>query len=188
MVSNRLQRTLLTGLLAAGAVALGAAVPALAASAFQAAQGGSHQSGSAQAGRLGIRVEAGLADQSVPLYPDPAPGGAISFSITNTSDVPLHVTGVAIPEGGKINSDRNTDGTAAVAGQRGTCAPFASFAPPDLATRPWPPIPPHETLKVNGSDNNRLGLGLIHLSAETPSACQGANFQVPLAVTAEVAN
>ena len=187
MVSYRLQRTLLTGLLAAGAVALGAAVPALAESAFQAAQGGSHQSGSAQATRLGIRVEAGLADQAVPLYPDPAPGGAVSFSITNTGDVPLRVSGVAVAEGAKINSDRNADGSAASGGQGGSCAPFASFTAPDLAARPWPPIPPHETLKVNGSDTNRLGLGLIHLSAETPSACQGANFQVPLAITAEIA-
>jgi hypothetical protein len=187
MVSYRLQRTLLSGLLAAGAVAFGAAVPALAESAFQAAQGGSHQSGSAQATRLGIRVEAGLADQSVPLFPDPAPGGAIAFSITNASEVPLHVTGVALPPGAKINSDRNADGSPAAGGPGGSCAPFASFTAPDLAARPWPPIPPHETLKVNGSDTNRLGLGLIHLSAETPTGCQGANFQVPLAVTAEVA-
>ncbi len=174
MVSYRLQRTLLAGLVAFGAVALGAAAPALAQSAFQAVQGGYHQEGNAQASRLTIRVEAGVADQSVPLLPDPGPGGALSFSITNTSQVALKVTAVAVPEGGKISSD-NAD-----------CAGFAHFSAPDLAARPWPAIPPHETLKVNGGDTNQLGLGLIHLAQDTPSTCQGAHFQVPLAVTAEV--
>ena len=163
------------GLVAFGAVALTAAAPALAQSAFQAVQGGYSQSGTAQASRLTIQVEAGVADQSVPLLPDPGPGGALAFSITNTSAVPLQVTALAMAAGGKVTSDQSA------------CAAYASFTAPDLSARPWPPIPPHETLKVNGSDVNQLGLGLIHLAADTPSSCQGAHFQIPLTVTAQAA-
>lgn len=164
-----------------GAVALGAAAPAFAQSVFQAAQSGYHQAGTAQATKLTIRVEAALPDSHVLLLPDTAacakacPGGALAFTVTNTGDVPLRVVGVTVTDGAKITSDH------------GTCGASASFAPPDLGGRPWPVIPPHATLQVNGSDSNQLGLGLIHLAVDTPNECQGATFTVPLSVAAEAA-
>ena len=164
-----------------GAVALGAAAPAFAQSMFQASQSGVHQAATAQAGKLTIRVEAALPDERVLLLPDLAacsttcPGGALAFTISNTSEVPLRVAGVAQTEGAAITSDRSG------------CAASARFAAPNLTARPWPVIPPNATLRVGGSDGAQLGLGLIHLAVDTPDTCQGATFTVPLSVSAEVA-
>jgi hypothetical protein len=57
------------------------------------------------------------------------------------------------------------------------------LAPPNFKN--WPIIPAHATLQVNGTDNNELGAGMLHLQATTPTGCQGATYQVPLIVTAQ---
>lgn len=174
-------RPILLALSFIGAAVLGAAAPAFAQSALHAVQDGYHQEGAAQASRLSIRVEAALPDSRVLLLPDSSacgtacPGGALSFSITNTSEVPLRVVGVTQTDGAKITSSK------------AACAPYAHFVAPDLTARPWPLIPPHATLQVSGSDAFQLGLGLIHLAADTPNDCQGALFTVPLTVAAEPA-
>lgn len=174
-------RLLILAPLAMGAAAIGAAAPAFAQSLFLATQGGYRQAGTAQASKLTIQVEAALPDGHVLLLPDATacgktcPGGALAFSVTNTGEVPLKVVAVAQTDGAKISSDRPT------------CAASASFAPPDLAARPWPLIPPHATLQVTGSDSYQLGLGLIHLAPNTPNDCQGATFTVPISVSAEAA-
>src|SRR5436305_10533519 len=90
------------------AVVFSAAVGALAGGLLNAQQSGVHQSGGGQAGRLTIRVEQALADPASDLLPDPAlgcqtipqvtpavtastptcRGGALDFTIENTSNVP----------------------------------------------------------------------------------------------------
>src|SRR6266516_2866529 len=67
---------------------------------FKASQDGFRQAGESQAGHLAIRVEAGMADANGDFIPDDqnagGSGGALSFSITNTSAVPVRVTKIEL--------------------------------------------------------------------------------------------
>ena len=69
---------------------------------FKANQEGSRQGGAGQAARITMRVEAGMADANSDFVPDDyyyasaSPGGALSFSIQDTSQVPLRVSKVEI--------------------------------------------------------------------------------------------
>ena len=174
---------------------------------FKANQDGYRQAGEGQAARITMRVEAGTADANSALVPDsnqcgvsnPCPGGALSFSIANTSDLPIRVTQIAEATapcglGGQcavVSSNkngigtfapRNADGTFA-GGSGGDCVGYLVFvAPPNFDA--WPTIGANSTLQVNGTDNSQLGAGMIHLSSNTPSGCQGATFNVGLIVTA----
>jgi len=214
----------------AAVVIFSASVGALASSLLNAQQSGVHQSGGAQAGRLTIRVEQALADPASDLLPDsngcptvpnvtpptpvssPAcPGGALDFTIENTSNVPVRVTKVAAtvqcsgPQGQQtcnpavFASDKNTDGSFVADETSGSCGASASFTGPDIVdalnnhsniganflnSRPWPIIPAHGTLVVNGTDANALGLGLVHLSNSTAQGCQSATLSIPLTITA----
>src|SRR2546422_8780397 len=166
---------------------------------FKANQEGFRPAGEGQAARLTMRVEAGMADANSVLIPDDAqypqysPGGALSFSIQNTSDLPLQVTkidAVTITCGAPPNftqcqvvtSNKNTDGTF-TSGGTGSCKQYATLVAPTSFNN-WPTIAPHSTLQVNGTDNNRLGAGMIHLANNTPQECQGATFALALYVTA----
>jgi hypothetical protein len=86
-------------------------------------------------------------------------------------------------------SNKNADGTFVPldvygrASTVGTCVSYLAFSAP-ISFDNWPTIGPRSTLQVNGTDNNRLGAGLIHLSASTPQGCQGASFAVGLNLTA----
>src|SRR4051794_41001662 len=141
-------------------VVFSAAVGALASGGFNAQQSGVHQNGGGQAGRLTIRVEQALADPANDLLPDPAvcpttgtpavtisstgcPRGALDFTIENTSNVPLRVTGVAplcttapgqqTCTAAGFNSDKNAnDGSFAADELSGTCAGSASFTAPNI--------------------------------------------------------
>ena len=193
--------------LAVGAAILAAPGLAQAAADWNAQQNGSRE-GEAQATRLEIRVEGGLDANSL-LVPDgpgcpgsgACPGGSLNFSIENTSGVALRVTGLRQPTAAcvtrgvpaqcpvPIMSDRSdtgqpVSGPSYLGSGPGNCGRYASFTAPNFGQRPWPAIPPHATLQVNGTDNYALGSHLIHLDNSTPSACQGASFYVPLLVTA----
>ena len=166
---------------------------------FKANQDGFRQAGEGQAARLTMRVEAGMADANSVLIPDDAQyptysaGGALSFSIQNTSDLPLQVTKVEavtttcgnVPPFSQcpiVSSNKNTDGTFASVGS-GSCSQYAKLVAPTSFNN-WPTIAPHSTLQVNGTDNNRLGAGMIHLANNTVQECQGATFALALYVTA----
>src|SRR3989442_5437801 len=133
---------------------------------FKANQEGFRQSGEGQAARLTMRVEAGMADANSVLIPDDAQyplysaGGALSFSIQNTSDLPLQVTkidAVTITCGAPPNftqcpivaSNKNTDGTF-TSGGTGTSNQYAKLVAPTSFPN-WPTTPPHSTLWVTGS-------------------------------------
>jgi hypothetical protein len=161
---------------------------------FNAIQQGFRQGGEGQAARLTMQVEAGTADGNSQFLPDAAfgssPGGALQFAITNTSDFPIRVTAIAQsttacgPNQCNVqSSNKNTDGTYATPPVSGTCANDLYFSAPTSFAN-WPTIGPHSTLQVNGSDNNQLGAGMIHMSSITPDGCQGALFTVGLKVTA----
>jgi hypothetical protein len=163
---------------------------------FNAIQQGFRQGGEGQAARLTMQVEAGTADGNSQFLPDSSlpgasnPGGALQFAITNTSDFPIRVTGIAqstAPCGTSQcnvqSSNKNTDGTYATPPVSGTCANDLYFSPPASFAN-WPTIGPHSTLHVNGTDNNQLGAGMIHMFSITPDGCQGALFTVGLKVTA----
>jgi hypothetical protein len=186
---------------------LGSFGVAYALSNMKAIQEGFRQGGDSQAARLSMRVEAGLADQDGLFVPDSAAcaggggfpntcaGGTLSFSIQNTSKIPLRVNNLyapTIPCGigalcPVVRSNKNTDGTFAPIGlngsQNGTCASFLTFVAPANFNH-WPIIPSHSTLQVNGTDTNRLGTGLAHLNSDTPQGCQGATFILNLLVDA----
>src|SRR5256885_12795161 len=82
-----------------------------------------------------------------------------------------------------VTSNKDATGGFAAAGNQGSCYQFLFLAAP-VNYDNWPVIPPHGTLQVNGSDNSRLGAGLVHLSSTTPDGCQGASFAMQLKVTA----
>jgi hypothetical protein len=165
-----------------------------AAFAFKANQEGYRQAGETQATRLTMRVEAGVADPNGDFVPDDPStgnrGGDLTFSIKNTNNVPLRVTKIEIPTSGCalqsstcITSNKNKNGSFALVGGWGDCNQYLTFAAPfDYGN--WPVIPPHGTLQVNGTDNSRLGAGLVHLLSTTPDGCQGASFAMQLKVTA----
>ena len=171
---------------------------------FQAIQQGDRQAGSGQAAKITMQVEAGLADPNSGVIPDaascsftPCPGGALDFSITNNSNFPIRVTSVssAFFLCGPAtyctvgNSNKNTNGTFVSHNPDGsqngigTCANSVSYAAPANYDN-WPTIAPHSTLEINGTDNNALGAGMIHLNNSTPNGCQGALFTIHLTVNA----
>ena len=169
---------------------------------FKANQEGFRPAGEGQAARLTMRVEAGMADANSVLIPDDAQyptysaGGALSFSIQNTSDLPLQVTKIEavtttcgnVPPFSQcpiVSSNKNTDGTFASVGS-GSCSQYAKLVAPTSFNN-WPTIAPHSALQVNGTDNNRLGAGMIHLANNTVQECQGATFALALYVTASEA-
>jgi hypothetical protein len=163
---------------------------------FRANQEGFRQGGESQASRITMRVEAGMADANADFIPDDYyttsaqnPGGSLSFSINNTSDFPIRVTklelvnltsGTTITP--QVSSNKNGDGTYTIAGN-GDCKQWATFLAPTVFDS-WPTIAPHSILHVNGTDNSRLGAGMIHLASNTANGCQGATFAMTLNVTA----
>jgi hypothetical protein len=211
----------------------GSAIGALAASFWSAKQTGFRQRGGGRGATLTIRVEGALADPASDLLPDPfapaapfpctagttstaistptCPGGALNFTIQNTSDVPLSVVRIeaAVPPTPAtiFSSDKFTSGTFAPDQISGDCKFVARYQAPDIVdangghsnastgvppisnnqinSRPWPIIPPHGTLAVNGTDANQLGLGMIHLDSFAANGCQGATFSTSLIVTAQ---
>jgi hypothetical protein len=163
---------------------------------FKANQAGFRQGADAQAAKLTMQVEAGMADANSDLLPDDyynastSPGGALSFSIKNTNSVPLRVSkieqvtftcGANNKQCNLVSSNKNGDGTFNASG--GDCSQWVTFVAPTSFDN-WPTIAPHSTLQVNGTDNNRLGAGMIHLSNSTAQGCQGATFGLSLNVTA----
>jgi hypothetical protein len=182
-------RKLLVSLLVAATASL-VALGTVFASSFIAGQKGFHREGSGQAARLSIRVEAAIADPNSTLLPDPScgtpicgPGGALAFTIENTGNLPLRVTFIfSCNTTGCSSSNKNMDGTFVSDGS-GSCASFAHFVGPTNFNN-WPIIPAHATLQVNGTDNNELGAGMLHLASVTPSGCQGATYQVALTIAA----
>jgi hypothetical protein len=198
-----MKKKVLIAVLASLAVLVGGFGLAYAMGTFQALEQGVRQAGTGQAAKLTMQVEAGLADPNSTLLPDPiscnftpCPGGALSFSITNNNDVPIRVLkigGAMVPCGGftclAVNSNKNTDGTYVQHGpdggqlSTGTCSTYASYQAPANYDN-WPTIAPHSTLQVNGTDNNALGTGMIHLQNNTPNNCQGALFTIGLVVQA----
>jgi hypothetical protein len=161
---------------------------------FNAIQQGFRQGGEGQAARVTMQVEAGTADGNSQFLPDTtasSPGGALQFAITNTSDFPIRVTAIAQATvacgiGAQCpsqTSNKNTDGTYATPPSGGSCVNDLFFEAPQSFAN-WPTIGPHSTLQVNGTDNNQLGAGMIHMPPTTPDGCQGALFTVGLKVTA----
>jgi hypothetical protein len=193
----------LISLISSLAIVAGAVSLAYALGSFKANQEGFRSAGAGQAARLTIQVEAGMADPSSDLLPDSTfcsfacGGGALSFSITNSSDVPVRVTQIALATFqcgfstcNQITSNKNGDGTFVSLDSNGfpqsstgDCAKVVAFAAPTNFNN-WPTISPHTTLQVNGTDNNRLGAGMIHLASNTQQGCQGATFALGLNVTA----
>jgi hypothetical protein len=82
----------------------------------------------------------------------------------------------------QVSSNKNGDGTYTYAGN-GDCKQWATFLAPTVFDS-WPTIAPHSILHVNGTDNSRLGAGMIHLAYNTANGCQGATFAMTLNVTA----
>lgn len=185
-----MKRKLLVSLLSSLAIVVAAVSVAYAVGTFKANQEGFRQAGEGQAGQVTMQVEAGMADSNTDLMPDTgtgSPGGALSFSIENTSGVPIRVTKVDTTSacglcGPSISSNKNSSGSF-VADGSGDCAGSARFVAPATYNN-WPTIAPHATLHVNGTDSNHLGAGMLHLIPGTPDGCQGATFALSLAVTA----
>jgi hypothetical protein len=187
-----MKRKLLISVLSSIAILVGAVSVAYAMGTFKANQEGFRQAGEGQATRLTMRVEAGMADPNGDFLPDDgssgARGGDLSFSIKNTSDVPLRVTKIEalpVPCAQQFcpNATSNKNGIGTYAPGGGDCGGYVNLIFPTNFDS-WPTIAPHATLQVNGTDNNRLGAGMIHLSSTTPQGCQGATFAVTLAITA----
>lgn len=198
-------KKVLISLISSLAIVVGAVSLAYALGTFKANQEGFRQAGEGQAARLTIQVEAGMADASSDFVPDSPlcgtgctpPGGALSFSITNSSDVPVRVTQIALATFqcgfamcNQITSNKSGDGTFVPLDANGfplsgtgDCSRSVNFVAPANFNN-WPTIGPHTTLQVNGTDNNRLGAGMIHLVPTTPQGCQGATFALGLNVTA----
>src|SRR3979411_2793985 len=95
-----MKRKLLISVLSSIAILVGAVSVAYAIGTFKANQEGFRQAGEGQATRLTMRVEAGMADPNSDFLPDDgfsgARGGDLSFSIKNTSDVPLRVSKIEV--------------------------------------------------------------------------------------------
>jgi hypothetical protein len=193
------KKFLVSVLLSLGIIVVGVGM-AYAAWTFKANQEGFRQGGAAEATRVTMRVEAGMADANSDFVPDdggatstnPGPGGALTFAIENTSNVPLAVVQIEVVTvastacGGTqcpfISSNKNGTGAFVTSGN-GDCKQWVSITPPTNFVN-WPTIAPHSTLQVNGTDSNRLGAGMIHLAYNTAQGCQGATFAVNLKVTA----
>src|SRR5256885_7486404 len=186
-----MKKKLLISVLTSLALVIAAVSVAYAIGTFKASQEGFRPAGEGQAARLTMRVEAGIADANSDLVPDdyyagsynPARGGDLTFSIANTSNVPLRVTKIDVVSVScgqttcpKITSNKNGNGSFV---QSGDCSQYVSFVAPTFYDN-WPTIAPHSTLQVNGTDNNRLGAGMIHLANNTAQGCQGALFALTL--------
>lgn len=204
-----MKKKLLISVLSSLAIVVGAVSVAYALGTFKANQFGFRQGGEGQAAEVTMRVEAGLADANSALLPDTSQcsgfggctGGALSFSITNTSEFPLRVTGIALATTScfvngsfsqcpNVTSNKNIFGQFVQLGPNGAppattgdCAQSVQFVAPTQFDN-WPTIGPHSTLQVNGTDNNQLGAGMLHLKSTTPDGCQGATFALGLNVTA----
>lgn len=196
------KKLLLSVLMSVGIVVGGFGV-AYAFGTFHAIQQGFRQGGEGQGAKITMQVEAGTADANSALLPDPygcsspcaVGGGSLAFSITNTSDFPIRVTQIQEATVGCYPgptcpvraSNKNENGTfASLSGlpiNPGTCSGDLYVTPPTNFDN-WPTIGPHSTLQVNGTDNNQLGAGMIHLNNGTPDGCQGALFSVGLKITA----
>jgi hypothetical protein len=187
-----MKRKLLISVLSSLAILVGAVSVAYAIGTFKANQEGFRPAGEGQATRLTMRVEAGMADANSDFLPDDgfsgARGGDLSFSIKNTSNVPLRVSKIevlplpcATQVCAQATSNKNGSGTYSAGG--GDCGGYVTTIFPTNFDS-WPTIAPHATLQVNGTDNNRLGAGMIHLGSNTPQGCQGATFAVTLTITA----
>jgi hypothetical protein len=199
-----MKKVLLSVFMSVGIV-VGAFGVAYALGTFNAIQQGFRPGGEGQAARVTMTVEAGTADGNSAFLPDDpscnpggaaantCPGGALSFAITNTSDFPIHVTGVQIasqpcslgqcPEAISSNKNGANGGSFVPYGGSGDCGTNVSLTLPQSFNN-WPTIGPHSTLQVNGTDENHLGAGMIHMNNNTPQGCQGALFMVPLTITA----
>src|SRR5256886_2270623 len=189
-----MKKKLLISVLGSLAIVVAAVSVAYAFGTFKASQEGFRQAGESQAGHLTIRVEAGMADANGDFIPDDqfagGAGGALSFSITNTSAVPVRVTKLELSTAGCTNtactgitSNKNTDGSFSTILGNGSCYSSTSFTAP-TSFDSWPTIAPHGTLQVNGTDNYHLGAGMLHMAYNTPQGCQGATFAAQLNVTA----
>jgi hypothetical protein len=191
-----MSKKLLVSVLMSVGIVVGSFGIAYAVGTFSAIQQGFRQAGEGQAARVTMQVEAGTADGNSDFLPDsafpfpPGPGGALDFAITNTSDFPIRVTQIAqttVQCGSTLcpqaSSNKSSDGTYPPPPLSGTCVTYLTVTPPTQFAN-WPTIGPHSTLHVNGTDNNQLGAGMIHLSNGTPNGCQGALFAVGLNVTA----
>jgi hypothetical protein len=190
-----MSKKLLVSVLMSVGIVVGSFGLAYAFGTFSAIQQGFRQAGEGQAARVTMQVEAGTADANSDFLPDgqigcPCPGGALDFSITNTSDFPIRATHIeqTMYQCGttlcaSASSNKNTDGTFAPPPASGNCVNYLTVTPPSTFVN-WPTIGPHSTLQVNGTDNNQLGAGMVHLNSSTPNACQGALFAVGLSVTA----
>jgi hypothetical protein len=190
-----------------GAVALGAVGVASAQSSFVAPQSGFRQVGNARIATLKITVEGAIADPSAILLPDspycPAVGncggGALSFDITNPTDVPVWVTDVAVVTTPCFVQGCTPAPVILAPATQALCGQHATFTPPPhsvyqtlpnlpLPLVKWPIVSPHGTLHVNGSDYGGLGAHMIHLDSSTPDECQGEALTVALVVTARDAS
>src|SRR5256885_14422702 len=145
-----MKKKLLISALGSLAIVVAAVSVAYAVATFKANQEGFRPAGEGRAARLTMRVEAGMADANSLLIPDDAtypqysPGGALSFSIQNTSDLPLQVTkidAVTVTCGTPPNftqcqvvtSNKNTDGTF-TGGGFGSCRQYAKLVAPTRFT------------------------------------------------------
>lgn len=189
------KRLLLSVLMSIGIVVGGFGL-AYAFGTFNASQQGFRQFGEGESARITMQVEAGTPDGDSALVPDgsscvPAsvcPGGALDFTITNTSDFPIAVTGISGVTSGfpavlQAWSNKNEDGSLGYNPGSPNCGTHVTLrTPADFRT--WPTIAAHATLHVNGTDTNQLGAGMLHLNNSTPDGCQGALYAVRLNVTA----
>src|SRR2546429_430914 len=95
-----MKKKLLISVLGSLAIVVAAVSVAYAFGTFKATQEGFRQAGESQAGHLTIRVEAGMADANGDFIPDDqfagGRGGGLSFSISNTSAVPVRVTQIEV--------------------------------------------------------------------------------------------
>lgn len=206
-----MKKKLLVSVLSSLAIVVAAVSVAYAFGTFKANQFGFRQGGAGQAAEVTMRVEAGLADANSALLPDTnvcafnqlnfCAGGALSFSITNTSEFPLRVTGITLATSfcivngqaaqcPMVTSNKNSSGqfvqlgaNGAPSGATGDCAQYVVFLAPAQFDN-WPTIGPRSILQVNGTDNNQLGAGMLHLKSTTPDGCQGATFALGLNVSA----
>ena len=191
-----MKKKLVFSVLMSVGIVVGAAGLAYAIFTFNASQQGFRQAGEGQSARLTIQLEAGTPDGESGVLPDgpsctqtPCPGGALSFTITNTSDFPIVVESVTqrcLSGSGltcvAATSNKNDDGSYGYNPGSPNCGTHVTIKTPNLLA--WPTIASRSTLHVNGSDGNQLGAGMLHLNNNTPDGCQGALFFVGLTVTA----
>jgi hypothetical protein len=185
----------LVGALLAGVASFGGV--AAATSAWEAVQDGSPAA--AQAANLTIHVNALTAKADVLPDTDGTAAhvhkdakGSLAFSVQNTGSYPLKIQSLDV-DAGAITSDKSYDDASL-----GGSVPCAArlYLNPSIDTSAWPVLQPGATLYVdpNGSADNYpsdswvSGAHLVGLDFDTPVACMGATFQVPVAVHASDAS